>query len=204
MSNIQSNINQMISSAAIATNLAKSVEEQKLQTAEAQKQTKLANEQKELHLAQNKLKGAAIQEQMIKSGVAEVEAQNKDKIDKYNQLANKAGNYGAKFTGEKDMTPGQQRYFNSLYRKAEAVGIKDVEDLIQSRIGSIKMSQSYKEASKLAETGDLTRYQKYQAQAKLNELNTDRYLDKYKSYDNQGLEEVLNDLTNKQREKEGF
>lgn len=194
MSNIQSNINQMISSAAIATNLAKSVEEQ----------TKLANEQRELHLAQNKLTGAAIQEQMIKSGVAEVEAQNKDKIDKYNQLAKKAADYGAKFTGEKDMTPRQQRYFNSLYRKAEAVGIKDVEDLIQSRIGSIKFSQSYKEAGKLAETGDLTRYQTYQAQAKLNELNTDRYLDKYKSYDNQGLDEVLNDLTNKQREKEGL
>lgn len=202
--NIQSNINQMISSAAIATNLAKSVEEQKLQTAEAQTQTKLANEQKELQLVKNKLTGASIQEQMINSGIAEVESQNRDKINKYNELSTKAAKYGAKFTGEKDMTPRQQRYFNSLYRKAEAVGIQDVEDLIQSRIGSIKMSKSYQAAGELAKTGDLTRYQKYQAEAKLNELNTDRKLDKWRSSNNQGLEEVLTDLTNKQREKEGF
>lgn len=204
MSNIQSNINQMISSAAIATNLAKSVEEQKAQTAEAQKQTKLANEQKELQISQNKLRGAAIQEQMVNSGIAEVKSQNKAKIDKYNELANKAGKYGAKFTGEKDMTPRQQRYFNSLYRKAEAVGIQDVDYLIQSRIGSIKMSKSYQAAGELAKSGDLTRYQKYQAEAKLKELNTNRQLDRWRSSNNRGLEEVLIDLENKQREKEGF
>lgn len=198
MSNIQSNINQMISSAAIATNLAKSVEEQKAQT-------KLANEQKELQVAQNRVAGANIQDQMIKSGVAEVQSQNKEKIDKYNKLSNRVAKYGARFTGEKDMNPRQQRYFNSLYRQMNAVGIQDVEDLIQSRVASIKMSKSYQAAGELAASGDATRYQKYLADAKLKELNTERYLDKYKDYtSNNGLEEVLTDLTNKQREKEGF
>ena len=203
MSNIQQNINQMISSAAIATNLAKSVEEQKAQTVEAQKQSKIAEEQKELQLSQHKLIGAKEQEKMINSGIEEVEAQNKETIDKYKKLSNKAANYGAKFTGEKDMTPRQARYFNSLYRKAEAVGIQNVEDLIQSRIYSIKASPAYKEAGKLAESGDLTRYQKYLADSKKENLNMDRKLDKWKSYNNNGLEEVLNDLTNKEREKEG-
>ena len=203
MSNIQSNINQMISSAAIATNLAKSVEEQKAQTAEAQKQSKIAEEQKELQLSKQKLMGALEQERMINSGVKEVESQNKETIDKYNKLADRAANYGAKFTGEKDMNPRQVRYFNSLYRKAEAVGIQNVEDLIQSRINSIKASPAYKEAGKLAETGDLTRYQKYLAESKKENLNIDRQVDKFKSYNNNGLEEVLIDLENKEREKEG-
>lgn len=203
MSNIQSNINQMISSAAIATNLAKSVEEQKAQTVEAQKQSKIAEKQRELQLSQHKLIGAKEQERMINSGIKEVESQNKETIDQYKKLSNKAANYGAKFTGEKDMTPRQLRYFNSLYRKAEASGIQNVEDLVQSRIYSIKASSTYKEAGKLAETGDLTRYQKYLADSKKESLNMDRKFDKWKSYNNNGLEEVLNDLTNKEIEKEG-
>lgn len=203
MSNIQSNINQMISSAAIATNLAKSVEEQKAQTVEAQKQSKIAEKQRELQLSQHKLIGAKEQERMINSGIKEVESQNKETIDQYKKLSDKAANYGAKFTGEKDMTPRQVRYFNSLYRKAEASGIQNVEDLVQSRIYSIKASSAYKEAGKLAETGDLTRYQKYLADSKKESLNMDREFDKWRSYNNNGLEEVLNDLTNKEIEKEG-
>lgn len=154
MSNIQSNINQMISSAAIATNLAKSVEEQKKASDEAAKAN--AIKQGEMKAESDALKA------QIGSELA-----NKEQ-DKFN----------AEITS--DTTKEERRLVDDIVNdkvKPEDVGFKSGTDAVygistawmkraKDRVEAYRNSPFYKEMQGLRDSKEnISRWQLVQARA---------------------------------------
>lgn len=153
MSNIQSNINQMISSAAIATNLAKSVEEQKAQTVEAQKAN--AIKEGELKAESDALKAEIGKEQVegVHNVYTKMDEETKDERGVMEDILNNK------------LDPKSVGYSSA---RDAIVGINSsIWNRVKARVNEYKNSDYYKEIESLKNSeGNISRYQLQQARAK--------------------------------------
>ena len=166
MSNIQQNINQMISSAAIATNLAKSVEEQKKAADEAAKAN--AIKEGEMKAESDNLKAEIGKEQVegVQSVYTKMDEDTKDERQIVEDILNNK------------LDPKDIGYSSA---KDAVVGINSsIWNRVKSRVDEYKNSDYYKELESLKNSeGNISRWQLTQAKANKSIKENQEKMNKY-------------------------